>query len=198
MDASRIKGSKKYQKNSLKEVGKYIKNNPKRFAKGAGKVVLGAGSIMAGAKLLKDNNSDSKVSDNLIGAAAGTLIGSKIVKDSNKKSNKLNRYIKDSVDVVSEDLNNKESRIVREAVTKDPDKYLGVKNIDKLLDLKNKASKEVKKESNMIKSFQRRAGKLSKQIKRSGKIKGIVSGVGVYGAYSGLKRYVKGKNNKSS
>lgn len=46
--------------------------------------------------------------------------------------------------------------------------------------------------------FKRRAGKLSNKIKKLGRIKGIASGVGVYGAYSGYKHYVRGKNNKSS
>lgn len=198
LGAERIKGSKKYQKNSLKEIGKYIKKNPKRFAKGAGKVLVGAGSIMAGAKLLKGNNSDSEVSNNLIGATAGTLVGSKIIRDSNKKFKKLDKYIKDNVDTLSKPLKEKESKIVREAVTKDPNNYLGVKNIDKLLELKNKASKDIEKESSAIKSFQRRAGKLSKQIKQSGKIKGVASGIGVYGAYSGYKRYARKKKINSS
>lgn len=198
LGAERIRGSKKYQKNSLKEIGEYIKKNPKRFAKGAGKVLVGAGSIMAGAKLLKNNNSDSEVSNNLIGATAGTLVGSKIIRDSNKKFKKLDKYIKDNIDTLSKPLKEKESKIVREAVTKDPNNYLGVKNIDKLLELKNKASKDIEKESSAIKSFQRRAGKLSKRIKQSGKIKGVASGIGVYGAYSGYKHYARKKKINSS
>ena len=42
-----IKGSKDYQRNTLKNVAKHIKNNPKAFAKGVGQ--LGAGGALMGA-----------------------------------------------------------------------------------------------------------------------------------------------------
>lgn len=51
IESKYIKGGKGYQKNSIKEVGKYIKKNPKRFAKGLGKASLGAGLIAGGAAL---------------------------------------------------------------------------------------------------------------------------------------------------
>lgn len=47
IESKYIKGGKGYKKNSLKEVGKYIKKNPKRFAKGLGKAALGT-SLLAG------------------------------------------------------------------------------------------------------------------------------------------------------
>lgn len=151
--AERIKGSKKYQKNSLKEVSNYIKNNPKRFAKGIGKAVIGSGAVIGGVKLIKDDKSNDKVLDHIIGASAGTLIGSRIIKDSNKKAKKLDKYVSNSVDILSNSLKDKESKIVRDAVTKDPKKYLGPKNIDRYLELTGKASKEVEKEADAIKSF---------------------------------------------
>lgn len=43
-----IKGGKGYEKNSLKKVAKYVKNNPKRFAKGAGKAALGVATVGTG------------------------------------------------------------------------------------------------------------------------------------------------------
>ena len=51
INPERIKGSKHYKKNSLKEVKEYIKKNPKRFIKGAGKSVAGAGLIIGGTAL---------------------------------------------------------------------------------------------------------------------------------------------------
>lgn len=46
-----IKGGKGYQKQTLKGIGKHIKNNPKDFAKGLGKAGLGAGLIAGGATI---------------------------------------------------------------------------------------------------------------------------------------------------
>ena len=56
----RIKGSKNYNKNSIKEVLKYIKNNPKRFAKGAIKGVAAAGLIVGGTKLLTSDKKKTR------------------------------------------------------------------------------------------------------------------------------------------
>lgn len=44
-----IKGGKGYKKQTLKGIGKHIKNNPKEFAKGLGKAGLGAGLLAGGA-----------------------------------------------------------------------------------------------------------------------------------------------------
>jgi len=52
IDTKRIKGSKDYVKNSVKEVLKYAKKNPKRFAKGVGKSAASVGLIVGGTKLL--------------------------------------------------------------------------------------------------------------------------------------------------
>lgn len=46
-----IKGGKGYQKQTLKGIGKHIKNNPKDFVKGLGKAGLGAGLIAGGATI---------------------------------------------------------------------------------------------------------------------------------------------------
>lgn len=46
-----IKGSKDYQKYGLKEMGNYIKHNPGRFAKGAGRGLLGTAVIGGGGYL---------------------------------------------------------------------------------------------------------------------------------------------------
>lgn len=46
-----IKGGKGYEKNSLKKIAKYAKNNPKRFAKGAAKAGLAVGAIGTGAAI---------------------------------------------------------------------------------------------------------------------------------------------------
>ena len=60
IDPSKIKGSKSYKKNSLKEVKEYIKKNPKRFIKGAGKSVAGAGLIIGGTALATSNKKKGK------------------------------------------------------------------------------------------------------------------------------------------
>lgn len=44
--------SKKYKRNGMKEWTRYVKENPKHFAKGAGKVALGTGLIAGGAYLI--------------------------------------------------------------------------------------------------------------------------------------------------
>ena len=48
IDPSHIVGGKGYKKRTLKQVGKYIKNNPGRFGKEAGKVIVGAGAATYG------------------------------------------------------------------------------------------------------------------------------------------------------
>lgn len=55
-----IKGGKGYEKNSLKKVMNYAKNNPKRFAKGVGKTTIGVGAIVGGGKLIKDSTKKKK------------------------------------------------------------------------------------------------------------------------------------------
>ena len=56
----RIKGSKNFEKLSAKELKNYIKHNPKRFLKGAGKTIVGAGLISGGALLLSKKHKKSK------------------------------------------------------------------------------------------------------------------------------------------
>lgn len=46
--SKRIKGSKDYAKNSIKEWANYVKTNPKRFAKGAAKVIGGTALVGGG------------------------------------------------------------------------------------------------------------------------------------------------------
>lgn len=60
IDTKRIKGSKDYVKNSVKEVLKYAKNNPKRFAKGVGKGAASVGLIAGGTKLLTSKGKKKK------------------------------------------------------------------------------------------------------------------------------------------
>lgn len=50
IDSSKIVGGKGYKKRTLKQIGKYIKNNPKRFGKEATKLALGASLLEYGAK----------------------------------------------------------------------------------------------------------------------------------------------------
>lgn len=49
IDPSKIVGGKGYKKRTIKDVERYIKNNPKRFMKGVAPVALGAGLLSAGA-----------------------------------------------------------------------------------------------------------------------------------------------------
>lgn len=58
-----IKGSKDYQKNTVKNIAKHIKENPKMFAKGLGQAGV-AGALMAGGgKLMYDGIKKSKLED---------------------------------------------------------------------------------------------------------------------------------------
>jgi len=63
IDPSKIVGGKGYKRRSLKDVKRYIKNNPKRFAKGAAPVAVGAGVIATGAALKHKHNKDKKKED---------------------------------------------------------------------------------------------------------------------------------------
>ena len=62
-----IKESPKYEANSLKEWARYVKNNPKRFAKGVGKkalpIVGGVGLIGTGAVLMSKKKKKDKKED---------------------------------------------------------------------------------------------------------------------------------------
>lgn len=58
--AEYIKGSKKYQRLSLKEIGQYARARPGRFAGGAALGVLGAGAAIAGARRLFSGEKDRK------------------------------------------------------------------------------------------------------------------------------------------
>lgn len=51
IDSRYIKGSKDYQKNSLKEVLRYARKHPKRFLKGIGKTGIGISSVGGGLAL---------------------------------------------------------------------------------------------------------------------------------------------------
>lgn len=68
IDPKYIKESKKYNKYKLRDFGKYVKNNPKRFIKGVGKASLGGGLISLGGiglvkfgkKVIKNNKKEEK------------------------------------------------------------------------------------------------------------------------------------------
>lgn len=60
IDPSHIVGGKGYKKRTIKQVAKYIKNNPKRFGKEAAKVVGSAALVGAGAKMLYDSAKKDK------------------------------------------------------------------------------------------------------------------------------------------
>jgi len=55
-----VKGGKGYEKQTLKGIGRFIKENPKHFAKGLGHVGLGAIPIAIGGKLLADSFKKTK------------------------------------------------------------------------------------------------------------------------------------------
>lgn len=63
ISSKRIKGSKDYVRNSVKEITGYIKNHPKRFLKGLGKTTAGVGlaaggGLLLSGKLTKNNKKD--------------------------------------------------------------------------------------------------------------------------------------------
>lgn len=56
----RIVGGKGYKRRGFGKIFKYIKNNPTRFGKEAGKVAIGAGLVGVGGKLLMDSRENNK------------------------------------------------------------------------------------------------------------------------------------------
>ena len=62
IDSKYIKGSKNYQKNTIKDVANYIKKNPGRFLKGVGRTALG-GSLIAGGVVLNSDKLKKKIKD---------------------------------------------------------------------------------------------------------------------------------------
>lgn len=82
-----FKGHKGYQRATLKEVGEFIKNNPKRFAKGVAQAGAGAALIGAGGKIVYDAYKQHKQEKankiaNIILEEAGLEKIAKPVKDS--------------------------------------------------------------------------------------------------------------------
>ena len=63
VDPSHIVGGKGYKKRTLKQVAKYIKNNPGRFGKEAAKVATGAALVGYGAKKAVDYYKDKNKKD---------------------------------------------------------------------------------------------------------------------------------------
>lgn len=107
---------------------------------------------MAGTKLLKDSDSDSKVSNNLVSVTAGTLVGSKIINDSNKKSNKLKDYIKKKKSAELNAIKRKEEKYVDNVVLSEPDfKKRREINILELRNQVEKISEKDKKLYNLLK-----------------------------------------------
>ena len=84
VDGKYFKGHKGYQKATLKEVGEFIKNNPKRFAKGVAQAGAGAALIGAGGKIVYDAYKEKKAQKiaNIILEEAGLEKIAKPVKDS--------------------------------------------------------------------------------------------------------------------
>jgi hypothetical protein len=63
IDSKFIKGSKNYEKYGLSKFKEYVKNNPKRFAKGLGMGILGTGIGVTGAVLLGKALKENKKKD---------------------------------------------------------------------------------------------------------------------------------------
>lgn len=60
IDSKHIVDGKGYKKLSTKELKDYIKKNPKKFLRGAGKLSLGVSGVYIGGKLLRNNAENSK------------------------------------------------------------------------------------------------------------------------------------------
>ena len=60
IDPSKIVGSKHFKKRTLKDVGRYIKNNPKRCGKEAAKVAVGTAAIAGGTAYAYKKHKNSK------------------------------------------------------------------------------------------------------------------------------------------
>lgn len=64
IDSSKIVGGKGYKRRSLKDVKNYIKNNPKRFLKGAIPVAIGGGLLTTGIVLKKKHKKANNTKEN--------------------------------------------------------------------------------------------------------------------------------------
>ena len=64
IDSSKIVGGKGYKRRPLKDVKNYIKNNPKRFLKGAIPVAIGGGLLTTGIVLKKKHKKANNIKEN--------------------------------------------------------------------------------------------------------------------------------------
>ena len=83
-----FKGHKGYERASLKEVGEFIKKNPKRFAKSVGQTIGGAALVGVGGKLMHDGLKQKKSEKiaNILLEEAGFI---KIASNNESKVNKI-------------------------------------------------------------------------------------------------------------
>lgn len=185
-----IKGSKNYKKNSLREISKYAKENPKRFIKGTGKLAAGTASVVGGMKLAKDTK-DSKAKDALIGTAA---IGAGVY--TSKKSLDKN---KDKLDFIED----KSKELKRKANQKEIEGDMVQKIIKNEKKTVRDAYKEVKEKEPFIKENSKKALKrvdnIVKNSKRKIKFKSAGKGIAVAaGGYAVGKKLLKNKNGSKN
>lgn len=192
-----IKGSKDYQKNSLKEVGKYIKRNPGRFAKGVGKAGLGLGLVAGGAKLLnkEDSSEGLNVPEAILAGSAAGIAGTKVTLDSLSKS-------KDNIDLMKlrsktniESKANQEAYEVGNKVMRDLTKDSGFsreaanKSVEARMNHMNKVKPSIDKARS-------KSDKIIKSAEKLGKVKSVGKGLLTAGAIGGS--YIAYKNHKTN
>ncbi len=185
-----VKGSKKYKKNSVKEISKYARENPKRFIKGTGKLAIGIGSVAGGAKLVKDSE-EGKSKNAIIGASS---IGAGIYtakKSLDKDKNKL-EFKKEKGKIIKDksSYKNMEGDLVMKTSRK---RKLKIKD----------AYEEVKKQKPLLeknsKKAQDKVDSIIKKSERNSKLKGVGKGLAVaVGGYTLGKKLLKKKNKQDS
>ena len=191
-----FKGSSKFKKNSIKEIAKYIKSNPKRFAKGVGKVGLGVGSVLAAGKLVEkeENSKNTPIKDNIIGLTSGGLVANKIIKDTNNKIKDREVLNKINIDSKSKLIDRKRDKIINSIVL-DPKNKNRRRELD-MLKIRENAEKIVAKDRENLGKYERRSNKILNKARRVGKAKGILVGAGIYGSYMELKHRRKNHDKK--
>lgn len=196
IDSKFIKGGRGYKKLSVKELANYIKNNPKKFLRGSGKLIIGTGGVVLGGKLIKDNakNSNSKskdIAEKSIVTAGALGLGAKVGRDSF-----INALQKDAVDKARLEnfgygSNKKYMKIINDLVEKE-----GISNYE---DIEKRAAEAIKRDSGIENKAQKRGLSIVKKVGKINKAKAIGKGalatLATLASYAGYRKY-RDKNSK--
>lgn len=194
IDSKYIVDGKGYKKLSTKELKNYIKKNPKKFLRGAGKLSLGVSGVYVGGKLLRNNAENSKSnsidnSEKFLAGAGAVGAGIKTAKTELKKVEQNDIINRSRIDRFSSGSLRKRAKIVDDLVKKE-----GVRNFD---DIYKRAGEAVENDINIERKAQEKGMNVLKKAKKIGKQKSIAKGAlvtsSILGAYAGYRKYRKDK-----